>query len=63
MKEKEIMEYLLNELFIHRDEEGNELDIYRADSFGSYGVMANEHGFVITTNDGSEYQVFIVKSR
>ena len=57
------MEYLLHELYIHMEEEGNELDIERADSFDSFGIMANEQGFVITTNDGSEYQIFIVKNR
>lgn len=63
MKERDIMEYLLHELYIHMEEEGNELDIERADSFDSFGIMANEQGFVITTNDGSEYQIFIVKNR
>lgn len=61
--ERELMNYLLQELLIQRDEEGNELDIDRVDSFETCGILTNDKGFVITQNDGSEYQVFIVRNR
>lgn len=61
--EKKIIDFLVQELLIHRDEEGNELDIYRADDFRSCGILTNEEGFMLTLNDGSEYQLFIVRNR
>lgn len=61
MKEKVILETVLAALQENQYE--NELDIYRVDSFESCGVMSNENGLVITMNDGSEYQLFIVQSR
>lgn len=61
MKEKVIMENVLAALQENQYED--ELDIYRVDSFEACGVMSNENGLVITMNDGSEYQLFIVQSR
>lgn len=61
MKEKVILETVLAALQENQYED--ELDIYRVDSFESCGVMSNENGLVITMNDGSEYQLFIVQSR
>lgn len=61
MKEKAILENVLATL--QESQYEDELDIYRVDSFEAHGVMSNENGLVITMNDGSEYQLFIVQSR
>jgi hypothetical protein len=60
MTESEFAEYLDEALMWASEEDGM---IIGAGSFESVGMMTRNEGLVVRMNDGSEFQITIVKSR
>jgi hypothetical protein len=60
MTESEFAEYLDEALSRASDEDGM---IIGSGSFESVGMMTRNEGLVVRMNDGSEFQVTIVKNR
>lgn len=62
MNEFELQELLLQLLNGEDCEDGLE-QVYGADTFVDRGVMTDNAGLVIRTQDGNEYQLTLVRSR
>ena len=60
MTESEFAEYLDEALMWASEEDGM---IIGSGSFASVGMMTRNEGLVVRMNDGSEFQVTVVKSR
>lgn len=45
------------------DDLGSDLNIKRVHTFEEAGMMSSDAGIVVTTYDGDEYQMRVVKSR
>jgi hypothetical protein len=60
MTESEFAEYLDEALMWASEEDGM---IIGSGSFESVGMMTRNEGLVVRMNDGSEFQVTVVKSR
>lgn len=60
MNEQQIQEYLAEVLDWAKNEDGS---IKSIDTFENLGVMTNNKGLVIRMQDGSKFQIVIIKSR
>jgi len=45
------------------DDDGDDVEIESARSFEDLGVLTNNKGLTITMDDGSEFQISIVRSK
>jgi hypothetical protein len=60
MSESEFVEYIDEALMWSSEETGM---IIGSGSFASVGMMTSNEGLVVRMNDGSEFQITVVKSR
>ena len=67
MTDAEVMEYLINCIYTYDSEEMHEsmeaTALTTATSFSDAGIITNQQGLVLAFDDGSEFQISIVRSK
>jgi len=63
MNDKQLEQTLMDAVEVYQEGTEDADNIARMTSFEDGGVLTNNAGFTVTLEDGSEYQVTIVRSR